>query len=163
MFNYSCNVTKTRASACHGNVKQPPPFSSSLVCFTSPSPEPPPAHAHSSFLIENEFFHHFPESSNNLYPAHDPSDTVFPSYTARTLTPYETRDLINHPINVQVLLFISAFRFLWGMSRHVRNDQPRHSGPQECGLVALGSQSDRSSLHSLLVAFPVATPQNLVA
>lgn len=88
-------MTKTRASACHGNVKQPPPFSSSLVGFARPNPEPPPAYAHSSVLIQNEFFQRFPESSNNLYPFH----TVFPFYTARTLTPHETRDLINHPIN----------------------------------------------------------------
>lgn len=44
--------------------------------------------------------------------------------------------------------------FPWGMSRHVRNDQPRNSGPQECGSVAPGSQSDHSSLRPLLVAFP---------
>lgn len=92
-------MTKTRASACHGNVKQPAPFSSSFVGFTHPSPEPPPAYAHSSFLIQNEFFRHFPESPNNIYPAPNPFSTIGPSYTGRILKPHETKDRINQPIN----------------------------------------------------------------
>lgn len=65
---------------------------------TRPYTELPPAYAHSSFLIQSEFFHHFHESSSNLYPARSPLDTILSSSTAKTSTLHETRDLINHPI-----------------------------------------------------------------
>lgn len=60
-----------------------------------------------------------------------PMILTFPSYAVETFPPNEIRDLINHSVSFLSVLSPSPL----DMSRHVKNDQPGHSGQGECGSV----------------------------
>lgn len=114
-------MTKTRASACHGNVKQA--FSLQPCMFNPLQSWKQTGLAFSEATLRGPV--------NPLITFSLPMILTFPSYAVETFPPNEIRDLINHSVSFLSVLSPSPL----DMSRHVKNDQPGHSGQGECGSV----------------------------